>query len=307
MDATNGPADGDARAPSARGLSRPIRLHVVGCPRSGTTLMAEMLATSFAGVGHDEHELSIFKRPPGAHALYVSKKPADVKRIGPLLRADPHLFVIGVHRDPRAVITSIIAGDERYRISYRAWAQCMRAARELAGHPRFLDVRYERLVAEPDAVQAEIERRFPFLVRRHPFSEFAQHARPTKEALGALGGVRAPDARGSERWRAHLPRVKAELLRHPEMAQALIDLGYERDAAWTAELAHVTPHPQKRKAAFREFFEDLDASVRYGMKQRRYLRRLAREAGAGAGGTAAPVADAGSDRAAAGVPPARTA
>lgn len=252
------------------------RLHVVGCPRSGTTLVAELVATCFADVGHDEHELSIFRPAPRTCPIYVSKKPMDVKRIGPLLRADPDLFVIGVHRDPRAVITSEIAGEGRYRISYDRWERCIDAARALAGHPRYLEVEYEQLVRDPDAVQSAIAARFPFLVRRHAFSEFARHAQPSARAEIAMGGVRALDANRNARWHRHLPRVKAELLRHPRMTDVLIELGYERDDAWTRVLDGVTPHPQPVKSRWRSLFEELDATLRYRVKQRRYLRALAR-------------------------------
>jgi hypothetical protein len=252
------------------------RLHVVGCPRSGTTLLAELIATCFADVGHDEHELSIFRPAPRTSPIYASKKPMDVKRIGPLLRADPHLFVIGVHRDPRAVITSEIAGEDRYRISFDRWERCIDAARALAGHPRYLEVAYERLVRDPDSVQADVSARFPFLTRRHAFSEFARHAQPSSRAQIAMGGVRALDANRNARWQQHLPRVKAELLRHPRMLDVLIELGYERDASWAKILDGILPHDQPVKNRWRRLFEEFDASVRYRLKQRRYLRDLAR-------------------------------
>ena len=269
--------DGQSAAAPAGTISGSLRrLHVVGCPRSGTTLVAELVATCFGDVGHDEHELSIFRRAPRTSPVYVSKKPMDVKRIGPLLRADANLFVIGVHRDPRAVITSEIADEGFYRISYDRWERCLLAERALAGHPRYLEVAYERLVRDPDAVQADIQARFPFLVRRHAFSEFARHAQPTTAAEIAMGGVRALDANRNARWRQHLPRVKAELLRHPRMIDVLIELGYERDASWTRVLDGILPHDQPVKGRWRRLLEELDASVRYGFKQRRYLRELAR-------------------------------
>jgi hypothetical protein len=267
----------DTTAPRT-GAHRPRRrLHVVGCPRSGTTLLAELIATSFADVGHDEHELSIFRPAPPSSPTYVSKKPMDVKRIAPLLRADADLFVIGVHRDPRAVITSQIDGEGRYRISYDRWERCITSARALAGHPRYLEVEYERLVRDPDAVQADIEARFPFLERRHAFSDFARHAQPSARAAIAMGGVRALDANRNARWHRHLPRVKAELLRHPRMLDVLVELGYEPDAAWTRVLDDVVPDPQPVKSRWRSLFEELDASMRYRLKQRRYLRELARD------------------------------
>lgn len=272
------------QGPPKNEAGRAIRLHVVGCPRSGTTLMAELLASCFAGVGHDEHELSIFRPAPPGHAIYVSKKPADVKRIGPLLRADPDLFVVAVHRDPRAVITSVLeVASSRYWMHFDNWARCIRAARALDGHPRFVDVRYERLATEPDAVQREIVARFAFLRRAHAFSEFERHARPSHAAEMALGGVRAVETQRIERWREHLPRVKAELQRHPEMTRMLIELGYERDDTWTRVLDDVTAYDEPRQARWRLFFENIDASLRYRLKQRRYLRELARRRSAPAG------------------------
>jgi hypothetical protein len=50
-------------------------LHVVGCPRSGTTLMAEMLVACYPHEGHSEHEETIFKVPPQESGLRLSKNP----------------------------------------------------------------------------------------------------------------------------------------------------------------------------------------------------------------------------------------
>ncbi len=53
-------------------------LHVVGCPRSGTTLMAEMLVACYPHEGHSEHEETIFKVQPQESGLRLSKKPSPV-------------------------------------------------------------------------------------------------------------------------------------------------------------------------------------------------------------------------------------
>jgi hypothetical protein len=252
------------------------RLHVVGCQRSGTTLVAELLATCFENNGHADHELSIFRAPPVKLGLYVSKKPADVKRIEPVLRADPNLFVVNVERDPRAVITSIHRHrPEVYLSDYGDWAKCIEAARRLAHHPNFLTIRYERLVSAPDATQMEIEGRFPFLVRKHKFSEFDRFARPSNAAREALGSVRPVAADRVEAWRQQLPRLKGELLRHPEMVEALIEMGYERDDSWTSVLDGVAPQEQPRRSRFRRFFQQMDQELRYRLKQWRYIARLA--------------------------------
>jgi hypothetical protein len=61
------------------------------------------------------------------------------------------------------------------------------------------------------------------------------------------------------------------------MLDVLVELGYEPDAAWTRVLDDVVPDPQPVKSRWRSLFEELDASMRYRLKQRRYLRELARD------------------------------
>ena len=76
-----------------------INLHVVGCPRSGTTLMAEMLVACYPHQGHSDHEETIFKVAPHEQGLRLSKKPNDVLWMAPLLERDPALHVIAMLRD----------------------------------------------------------------------------------------------------------------------------------------------------------------------------------------------------------------
>ncbi|MBD3646464.1 MAG: sulfotransferase [Pseudomonadales bacterium] len=150
------------------------RLHVVGCHRSGTTLLFELLTTCFDHDGRCEHEQSIFnplELPVADDGLYLSKKPSDTTHIHRIFHADPDLHLIYMLRDPRAVITSIhpSRGDV-YFSSFERWQRYERAAAPLKDHPRFMEVRFEDLVSQPDTVQSRIEARFPFLQRRHGFS-----------------------------------------------------------------------------------------------------------------------------------------
>ena len=97
-------------------------LHIVGCPRSGTTLLAEMMSTCFAVDGSSEHEESIFKLAPHADGLYVSKKPNDILWLHRLLDRDDSLHAIAMIRDPRAVVCSIHSVHPgRYFCNYPVW------------------------------------------------------------------------------------------------------------------------------------------------------------------------------------------
>jgi hypothetical protein len=73
------------------------------------------------------------------------------------------------------------------------------------------------------------------------------------------------------RWRDDLPRVKGELLRHPAMAEWLVRLGYETDAAWTECLEDVEPYFGAYKNERPHLFRRLEASLRFALKTARYL------------------------------------
>ncbi|MBK9325683.1 MAG: hypothetical protein IPN00_04860 [Hydrogenophilales bacterium] len=248
-------------------------LHIVGCPRSGTTLLAEMMSTCFAVDGSSEHEESIFKLAPHADGLYVSKKPNDILWLHRLLDRDDSLHAIAMIRDPRAVVCSIHSGHPgMYFCNYPVWKRAEKALRRIRNHPRVLVVAYEDLVASPDAVQQNIQGAFPFLRVVHPFSEFHLHARSSQKSINALGGVRAVDQGRSKGWLNHLPRLKQQLDRHPGMGEDIVRYGYESDDGWTRILDCVEPQVFPCRYSDRgEWLKYLEQSLRYNGKIRRYL------------------------------------
>jgi hypothetical protein len=233
------------------------RVHVVGCPRSGTTLMMELLATCFDSDGFCEHEMSIFTPPPGNPQLFFSKKPSDIRYLEKILVRDPNLFAICLQRDPRAVITSIHKSKPgMYFCNYKVWRECQLAAEELIG------------------LQNEILRVFPFLKKRHDFSAYAAVAQPSPESSNALGGVRPITTERQRAWEAHLPRVKEQLQRHPELAEDLIRLGYEPDSSWLARLDQVQAKEFPCRYPERRFdFKRIETRLRKYFQSRAYLAR----------------------------------
>lgn len=251
------------------------RVHIVGCERSGTTLLLEMMFAGFAFDARCEREQSLFDPPPTHAELFLSKKPLDLLRLERAFLADSQLFVLCTERDPRAVVTSRHAGrPDRYLSDFATWKACRRAARRLQNHERFLRVPYRDLVTDADRAQAGISERLPFLDRRASFSRFHETARPTETGVKALGGVRPPDPRGDLRWREDLPRIKSQLLQHPDLPRLLIEEGYERDEAWTALVAGVSPCPAPRESWTPVWLRDLERRARYAWKTRTYLSRL---------------------------------
>lgn len=252
------------------------RLHIVGCPRSGTTLLMELVSTCFENSGYCEHELSIFEplRDPGP--LYFSKQPNDIKQIGHIFHRDPNLHIVYLGRDPRAVITSKHrANPNEYFCNYRVWSECDQAAQRYWDHPRFLPLRYEDLVTAPDGVQHRIAERFDFMRPRYPFTEYHLHADPSGDASRAMNGLREIDLDSLDKWRGHLPRVAEQLERRPRLADDLVRLGYEPDRRWLELLDGVTPvvypcrYPERRP-----HLKEWEKSLRVYLKSRRYLQRL---------------------------------
>jgi hypothetical protein len=251
------------------------RIHVVGSsPRTGTTLVAELLAGSFAIDAFSRNECSIFRAPPPGCEIFLSKNPRDVLVAAPLLRIDPQLWILHMVRDPRDVVVSRHAfAPDRYWTNLRLWKQYRRAARRAQGHPRFLTLRYEDLVSDPDAVQDAIARFLPFLARRRRFSEFEAFAKPSPQSLQALGGVRAISPASVGRWREHKPWLVAQLARHGAIDADLVALGYEPDAGWQRELAGIEP---ARSESFHPEHLPLRVRLARARRRRRALRRYAR-------------------------------
>ena len=253
------------------------RLHITGCPRSGTTLLMELAATCFASDGRCQHEQSIFEPADISDGLYISKQPNDIRHLRHIFHRDPKLYIIYLVRDPRSVITSTHRETpDRYFCNYRIWLECEKAAAEYMEHPRFLRLRYEDLVADPDHEQERIAGKFTYLQKCHRFSEYYQFARPSKQARQALSGLRPIDQSSVDKWRLHLPRIAHQYQRHKVLADDLIRLGYEPDREWLKLLSGVEAkegfcrYPENR-----EVIKEWEKAVRVYLKSRRYLNQMA--------------------------------
>lgn len=255
-------------------------VHVTGCGRSGTTLLVEMLRSSFRHEGPAHHETSILDIPPQGLSVYITKHPGEAAFLWPLLEADPDLYGLYVYRDPRSVICSVHAkAKDCYAVNFASWKKQQRLAERARRHPKLLLVCYEKLVTDPDAVQNDMLQKFPFLELTGSFSTYHERARPSSGAIQALNGFRALDEARLQPWRDHLPRVKEQLNRHPEMADELITWGYEPDRSWTGLLTDVEARSYE---AWEEkglhLFKRLDQWQRRERRLRKRIASLAKAA-----------------------------
>lgn len=251
------------------------RVHIVGCRRSGTTLMMELLWYAYRFSGRHEHEISVFEPVPTNQTLYLSKKPPDTTRIERIFLADEQLFLIAMLRDPRAVMTSKHPSrPDVYFSDYHRWLEYVNALAAFHDHHRFLLVRYEDLITDPTREQARISTQFPFLEPARSFAQFPKGADIPPSAQPSLGGARGFEVSRIDGWREHLPRVKGQLLDHPDLPHMLIETGYEADEAWVDLLDSVKPYRQNYKDGGPGALRRLETNLRFAIKTRRYLRRL---------------------------------
>ncbi len=218
------------------------RIHIVGLgPRTGTTLLAECMLACFEIDAWEKHEASLCKHRKNV-GIYLTKNPVDLNIVHPRLLIDRHLHVIAMIRDPRDVIVSKHKRDpSRYWVPLRMWKRHLGIMRGLQHHNRFLSVRYETLVEQPDKVQEMLLSRLRFLRPRARFSEFHGTAAPSAKSLTAMGSLRPLSGASVGQWRCHLSRVAGQLAIHGSVTEELIDLGYEKDHSWLEELAGIIP------------------------------------------------------------------
>lgn len=224
-------------------MSANKRIHIVGCsPRSGTTLITELVVNCFEIDGFTEHELTIFKKPDKISNIFCSKYVHDILAIRPLLYIDPNLWVIFMMRDPRDVVVSRHGRDNTmYWTNLRIWKNYSYAAKRLFNHPRFLCISYEDLVTNPDKCQEYIMNKIPFLIKRADFSNFERIVRPSQKSSRALGGVRPISSKSVGNWRQNKPRLLAQLNIHGSITRDLLEFGYEKDDSWLQELEGIVP------------------------------------------------------------------
>ena len=255
-------------------------LHIVSCsPRSGTTLLHEVMATCLHVDKHYEHEIRFHLAWADANQILLTKRPKDTLYVQAILEGDPEFYAIYLLRDPRDVIVSRHGKDRsRYYSNVRLWRELHAAAKPLRGHPRFLEIRYEDFVSRPNAVQDEITGKFPWLHKRHDFSDYHLYAQVSDKSKKAMDGVRpiAPTSVG--RWRENLARIKGQQELHGSLSPELIECGYEPSRDWENCLESVTPDVARSRYPERVYWPRRVARYLDGIRKVRSYRRKRRSA-----------------------------
>lgn len=223
----------------------PLQTHVVMCgfPRSGTTLLQLMVETAYPGARTFHREraalAAIQNTWPGRHALMITKRPDDIFWLDEVReryagRRPKPLFIISV-RDPRAVLTSRHVKKPGYCVPASKWRATYEHIQYNLQFDDVATVEYRDLIERPQ----EVQERLSSFIGCRPDGQFDQYlaAVPDDFDTTALNGVRPLDASRLDRWRSpkHRDRILQLLRELPELPDRLIEMGYERDTAWTLE------------------------------------------------------------------------
>ena len=259
-------------------LPRRVHLCVCGYPRSGTTLLYNMLCSTLEGFNYEDYEETSLKTLR-RFDNHVSKLPFDVLKLGEFYRHNifnKRIFSIVMMRDPRDLVTSVHAQlPGHYFIGYDY--SLKRKSRGPDGEPdpvgpgirdvaeaiegldavRGMECRvlkYEELIADPDRIQGELASRLGLRFKAR-FSEvsgerrtggvkYAGRHRPVDPSLVKVDRDLTREFEGRWRRPEHRARLLEQFGRHPQLLELLHRYGYETDHHWFDELsAEVASEP----------------------------------------------------------------
>ena len=159
------------------------RLHIVGCARSGTTMLHYAMA-SFKNTILCDNETEVWNSPNISQSMqlfakiafvpetyfYVTKRSYDwwhdslIERLSNHIIED-NIFLINIIRDPRDVLTSSHRlSDRKYYVEPDRWLKSINAGEELisrlGSYPNKLTIRYEDILLQPDVIKDHFQDKF---------------------------------------------------------------------------------------------------------------------------------------------------
>lgn len=240
-----------SKTAAARALFRALgvrQIHIIGCSRSGTTMLHAAMS-AFEGVqlhpAETRAEQPTFSErvraarrfraaDGGGPRVFVTKRayawiePAQIQALVARARAE-RLGLIHIVRDPRDTLLSrhVSSARERY-VTPAHWRASIAAAEQVEaatkGRCSFLTIRYEDVVEQPRAVEEALARTFGLRLR--PGAELDRVADSLASSGAALSpymaqnmqGVRNADRASIGKWRGSADDPEADLLADPDAA-----------------------------------------------------------------------------------------
>lgn len=212
----------------------PKRVIICGCPRSGTTLMNELLRCydDIYVMNREEYALR-FPYIVLKEKYIATKHPIDFRHLNKITDTFNNPFIIFLLRDPRDVIVSEhFKNKGHYLINYPTWADAINQYEKFNYENKML-IHYEELIKDPGLIQKQLAKSLDLEIKSD-FNNFHNNVTHTHEDIKSLGGIRPIDPKNSGKHMRpeHFNRIKEQLLSHPAMSEQLIKYGYAIDRQW---------------------------------------------------------------------------
>ena len=165
------------------GMANVNRIHIVGCARSGTTMLHYAMV-AFQNTLLFDSETQVWNSPSVSESLklfckclskkqscyYVTKrsfgwwKKDAIERLATQVIKDK-IYLLNIVRDPRDVLTSTHKLNERkFYVEPQTWIDSVHAgkllAEELGSYEHLLTIRYEDVVSNPLEVSSQLQDKF---------------------------------------------------------------------------------------------------------------------------------------------------
>jgi hypothetical protein len=256
-----------------------LRVHVVGIsPRSGTSLLHSLLLYSFDFDCVSKHEARFYELPRKRWNKLLSKYPYDLKHLLKNFpkKKDGNNFFLIMKRDPRdVVISKQTEVEDKFFISIPEFLKNLVELEPLVSAKNSMLISYEDLLADPNAVQREISRAIPQLIKLRNFEDWghSQNHLAADNKVKALNGIRPIESNNSNNW--------MNLESYPEyfgsksFYNSVKNLGYASDyEEWESFLASKSITSHEPSIENNRTFADLKVSfywylTRFGL----YLKR----------------------------------
>ncbi len=243
------------------------QLIICGFPRSGTSLLYNMMSTTTAEKFIFTEFENYFMFTMHKMGCIASKAPLDIMHLEYIDKLNIHqkeLALVIVIRDLRDIVTSkhpinpsayFIGHDysfwpkdskfENWEHSAPGVIQISSKIQEASKRPYTLIIKYEDLVSKPDLVQKQICDFFSYSANL-PFSEY--HTQPDKLAYKYTGRYAARDEslvlegkkieNKKQRWDKpeHRDRIIEQFTTCPALFDLLIEYGYESNRDWFSKI-----------------------------------------------------------------------
>ena len=204
------------------------RLHIMGCARSGNTLMLHLLGSGFNNTvifhgesyistkgkyknlsdkrggwkkrtADEEFAINRFREFENSGNILITKAPRMTKKLKKIMCDEQGLiFMI---RDPRDTLTSYRSADhDKFYNKISRWLYNAKIASELQNNKKVLIVKFENLVLNPEKIQKEIAEKFRLEILR-PFPDCYTHFENDEYSAETSNGFRPLDESRIANWK----------------------------------------------------------------------------------------------------------